>query len=269
MSQSEFKQEILKHLVSYKTKQLKNTNKGEYNYNKYDHIFSKDERYLNFLEPYNYPNIISELSETGIKLHKGFGHLNSSQVMTINYFMPYLKQKSKLKHLSNIFSAHYNKAYRFKNITLEHLSDIEQDGFTRTTVDVLLEAEDHHVFIEVKYTENGFESKSNDSYITRYNQVYLPIMKKLLHDKIIKSIVPYDVFMKDYQMYRMMCHVSIKDRVIFLYPKDNKPIDKSIRGLRTYISDDYVSVLYLEDLCVKTNDYISQHQTKLSYYYKV
>ena len=71
--------------INYKHNTLKLTKKGIYKNKQYEHILAIEDQNHNFMKNIKIP--------PHIKLHIFHHHLNSSQVMYINYFAPFLETK--------------------------------------------------------------------------------------------------------------------------------------------------------------------------------
>ena len=93
MSYERFKSDKLYNLSKYAKDALRVKEDGIYKYRgkeySKDYILPKDSEELNLIKPFNTKLDLLELKEK-YNLHNYYYHLNSSQIMAFNYFLPYM-----------------------------------------------------------------------------------------------------------------------------------------------------------------------------------
>jgi hypothetical protein len=142
----------------------------------------------------------------------------------------------------------------------EKESDIEQAD-RNTSFDFYIQvAGANKIFVEVKYTENGFaKAKNDEEHLTKFRNTYLPIVMGK-SSFLVSGCQDELLFLTHYQILRNLVHISDTDHVVFLFPSANtvvkkQAIDAKERLLtdagRTHCSivflDEFVS--FLEDRC--------------------
>lgn len=214
-----FKDEMKKHLSTYKLNRLGVVGKGKWKRTgeEYDHILPAGKEDLNLLEPYR-TELTNHIDDANIHLHQDFHHLNSSQAVCLNFFYP-LMEENQLSALLEIM--------QLKN------EEIEEYGFEKvmtraegTNFDFYIKlASGKQLFFEIKYTEDGFKKAvDSDSYQEKYENVY----KERLATKLKPGIDEYDTLMKNYQLLRNISYVDATDEnvLIIIYPEGNRKILK-------------------------------------------
>ena len=131
MNYDKFKADKLYNLSRYAKDTLKVKENGIYKYGGIEHkknyILPKNSEELNLIKPFNTKLTLLEL-KNNYNLHNYHYHLNSSQMMTFNYFLPYTNNnllKADFDKLSIILSNLINRKFPIKNIELEKESDLE------------------------------------------------------------------------------------------------------------------------------------------------
>jgi len=194
---------------------------------------SKKENILNF--PSGIYNDIS--------LHAFWHHMNSSQVMCINFFYKYLKEPEKLSEiLKQIEGINIEQDIKPKSIEFEHKED------DKSSIDLVIELNNNKkIFIEVKYTESAFGGTQSKRF-------------KELHDKYHSNVEindDYSDYKKYYQFIRNACLGIDGNYTIFLFPKNNISIAESYRKAKEnikFIKPVEVGCLYWEDIIKKDID---------------
>lgn len=222
-SYDKFKKAVFDHLTNYKLETLQIKECGTYDGMQYGHILPRAEFESNFLKSDNI-NAVS-------KYHSLSHHLNSSQVMCINFFYPITKDPELQKYLLEIIVN--NTAFKLStdsNFVRMDFEFIPHDG-EKTTVDFYAElSTGERLFLECKYTEQGFTNVEseyrNGKRKPNWENVYKPIIIK---SRYIKDMEP-GMFYHDFQLWRnIACIESEKDFVCFVYPKDNRIIDNAVK----------------------------------------
>ncbi|MCS5422307.1 MULTISPECIES: PGN_0703 family putative restriction endonuclease [Psychrilyobacter] len=240
MKSGEFNKKVKNHLGEFSTKlNLGVTSIQEeklkefiiYNGEKYDYILSdklcvgfNDNKYSEIVYFDTYRKEILELIKSEkIKLHNFQKHLNSSQSMAINFFLPIKIEKNEKDMCEFIFGIK-----DIVSLKLEVSMNDSGGGESQTEVDCLLTENKgiQHLF-EIKYTENSFGKVKNES---KYESKWFGIPNekhnlnmtntKVQYDKVIElfneDTVDYEFFLKNYQLVRNLYNTffELKNNVI-------------------------------------------------------
>lgn len=305
MKQKDFRNKVLSYLGDYKERELKLKDKGFYKNKEYGHIINVDEisKKEDIIKKYNfiddYTRKVFEMQK--VELHTYANHLNSSQVMCINFFSHLLfkenghfvsdEKREKLKNLLEIIL----------NVKLPDVFTIsERSGFEKkdmessenTTFDLYIEIEspecEHKIkiYFEIKYTEDGFGKISKDksldvSRINNYNGVYYKMFKESLYYKnlkinkienIEKEKFYFNEFVKHYQLYRNVLRIKNENEyVIFLYPFESDVFNNEVNEFSTYAVTEgivlkNVRCIDWHDICNKVKCLYKDDESIVKYY---
>lgn len=247
-----FKDSILDGLIDYKIKKIKIKEPGIFRYGgkdiEKDHILPRKYQHYNILEKYREYFYTSDFQF--ISLHKYFHHLNSSQAMCINLFLPFIFEKGLWEYLLNYLNL---PAEKISNVQFEKESDIEhvEHGGRKTNFDFFIETEKNNKFyFEIKYTEDGFAStKRDENHIKKFKNTYSSLLADNIY--INKDYKSMDSFLANYQIMRNLVHISKKRYVIFIIPKQNKKVYNQAREVEQKIlsanGEKYFKILAIED----------------------
>ncbi len=225
VNSEKFKAMIYAHLSEYKRSILKITKNGEYKGKEYSHILPKEQIESNFLKGVNIYR--------KIKLHRCAHHLNSSQVMCINFFQPLTGTKKGEALLLNILEkvgvVRLPPNAKIKEASFEEVLCTEE----KTNFDFYVKlVTGEQIFFEIKYTENGFgkiyPNKNNPNKCQdKWKNVYENHISKSLLIKDISS----SNFYANYQIWRNISYIRNKDNfVVFLFPFENIKALKEIQS---------------------------------------
>ena len=249
--------------------------RGIYYKNKkvYDHIF------LNFNDNFiegKYPesfNIKGNLmKDAEIKYHLGARHMNSSQVMCINFFNKFFERPEYEQILLNILRDSEIKIAPEDKI-IAAAFEYEPCKKERTNFDFYMVLSGGiKISFEIKYTEKDFGSTSPDEndpdkYNKKWNNIYKYMVEK--NHFFDKDKTDSDEFYKNYQINRNIAYATENDYVLFLTPEANK--DKGISEGRKYIDDlnnPQIKNLYWEKIMDKTMSAVSDYPELSEYYAK-
>lgn len=214
-----FDQSVKKHLASYRRDVLGVAESGTWNDMEYGHILPKCRCKLNIMEMIR-SDFFDWVQQSEITLHPNFHHLNSSQAACFNLFFP------PLQHL-----------HRHNRVVLALLGlsdgDICKWEFEkvvnkkeRTQFDLYLKLQSGaKIYVEFKYSENKLASAKNDeSHRNKLHGVYKPKLKNKVAAEYLKD---ERKFFRNYQQLRNLSYFQPQrgDRVVFIYPKDNKRLN--------------------------------------------
>ena len=190
-----------------------------------------------------------KLSGKTIKFHKGATHLNSSQVLCINFFNKFFENPQSEALLLQILrdaGLDISNGEKITDATLEY----EPDRKERTNFDFFLQlTSGRHISFEVKYTESEFGGISHDrkhpeKYTEKWKHIYLPMVQK---SPYLGEHCDEDLFYKHYQIHRNIAYAQANDVVVFLTPRLNHALDEE----RCYIDGfctPNIRNLYWEDI---------------------
>ncbi len=209
------------HLAQYKADVLGVPEDGIFHYRGRDifksHILPIAYGDKNILERYRVQFFSSEYSK--IKLHRFFHHLNSSQALCINLFYPLIVDNALRFFLSflNIKPEVYQRAL------FEKESDIEV-AVRRTSFDFYVQLAEHsNIFVEVKYTEEGFGRAENDEeHRAKFLKTYLPLVENSRF--LMPGCQEVKFFLSHYQILRNLVHISDTAYVVLLFPFGNTAV---------------------------------------------
>lgn len=218
----DFRKWAYEHLSQYKVDTLGIEGDGVFHYRGREvpkaHILPHPQGNKNILEQYREHYFASEHGD--IKFHQYFHHLNSSQALCINLFYPMIAERS-LDH----FMSYLGLPEGLDLLPVfEKESDIE-DAARRTSFDFYVKQEPvGNVYVEVKYTEDGFASaKDDEEHRKKFTETYLPLVKQK-SSFLIPECQECDLFLKHYQVLRNLVHMSEDDCVVLLFPSGNKKV---------------------------------------------
>lgn len=241
-----YKDEVKKHLSTYKLNRLGVVGNGKWKRNdvEYEHILPEEQKDMNLLEPYR-SELANHIEEENIHLHQDFHHLTSSQAVCLNFFYPLMEEKQ-LSALLEI-------------LKLED-AEVEECGFEKimtraegTNFDYYIKlASGKQLFFEIKYTEEGFgKATPADNYQIKYENLY----KEGLTEKLKPGLEGYEVFMKNYQLMRNISYVDKTDEnvLIILYPEGNQKIRREYEDvMQNMIEPNFhpnILLMTWEDIC--------------------
>lgn len=193
----------------------------------------------NLLPQYRADFVQSTLRK-GVTFHPYAHHLNSSQLMCINFFFP-LWQERRLEDLLQAMdvSLQQDESIDYQSVCFEFQSNLDYDKSSNraTTFDfrILLQHQasgrdsrySRELLFEIKYTENGFGGTTHDArhkelFANRYAPHAARVLKSNRQDM--------DTFLDNYQLCRNLIHLDDKGGklVVVVYPEQNKKIENGL-----------------------------------------
>lgn len=214
MKYSEFKRRTLEHLSDYKEKQLGITDSGKWKTVSCPHILPEKQMSANLLPMVKLPQI---------KVHSGACHLNSSQMMCVNFFEPLIHDVSGKRVLRRILSECTGISFD-SDVKRAEFEYIPHEGGENTNFDFFLEFTDGgKIYFEIKYTEECFGGvdkalQKKGVYSTLWRNLY----KARCNDSLYLSGISEEEFYSEYQIYRIMTYIrTTQDYAFFVYPFGN------------------------------------------------
>lgn len=209
------------------------------------HILPRGSERQNLLAPYG--EWFFESEHGSIKLHQYFHHLNSSQGLCINLFYPLLKEGAQallVRSLGSDMSLPVTG-------TFESESQLE-NAARRTSFDFhLRNSEGRNLFVEVKYTEDGFGAATPDAeHLEKFRHTYAPLLEG--SEYLAPQCNEAAFFLEHYQVLRNLVHIGEKSEVVFLFPRANDRVAHEAEHAReTFLSESgrkRMRIVFLEDL---------------------
>ena len=237
------------HLAAYKVSVLNVSEDGLFHYRGRDipmpHILPLAHRDLNIIASYRDKFWSSDHSK--VKLHRYFHHLNSSQALCINLFYPLIAENALgiIMQYLGIASGNTMQAQ------FEAESDIEIAA-RRTSFDFFAKPnESTDVFVEVKYTEDGFGRAENDyEHQAKFQKTYLPLVKGSRF--LTEECQDQKFFLEHYQILRNLIHINESSYVVLLFPSANGVVAQEAAFAREKLLNDAgrpkLKIVFLEEL---------------------
>lgn len=186
-----------------------------------------------------YRNLIKDT----IEIHSR-GNFKSSQLMSLDLFLPFLNHLDKLS----------------KRIGIDHIQSIEFEKVFSdyTHVDVFMLTQSQvKIICELKYTEKEFQSHThkNELRSAKFRDIYHRI-----NDFMMGEPVTERQFLKNYQLYRNLYNAmnhehGLPGYLLLIYPKDHPLLDdqfnrfyKELKDIHQFKHCDRIRCLYLEIL---------------------
>jgi hypothetical protein len=250
-----FQKQVTSKLAEYKQK-LDIIENGFYRGKKHCHIFPKEMLYSNLFEIYR-EEINEYINHNGHKLHIYFNHLNSSQALAFNFFYPFIIER-RMDLICKAFG--FNEA--LDSCAFEKVFP----GKEGTNFDFYMKFKSGTgVFVEIKYTEDGFgKAKNDEKHRAKFINTYSPG----LVNKINPVYLNKEMVFKYYQFMRYVYYLQSNtvDKAIFIYPRGNRIVQKQLDFLLgNVIHDDYknkILPLLWEDLIERVNGLLTAEQNE-------
>ncbi len=180
----------------------------------------------------------------GVKFHSYAHHLNSSQLMCINFFFP-LWQEGRLEDLLQVLQVFMEKdeSIDYQSVGFEFQSDLDYDKSSNraTTFDFRIplrhqasgrdRSNSRELLFEIKYTENGFGGTTHDArHKELFENIYAPHAASVLKS----TWQDMDTFLDNYQLCRNLIHLDDNGSkfVVVVYPEQNEKIKSGLLRAR-------------------------------------
>ena len=220
MSYNSFKEDICEHLSQYNL-----WGDGTFRGKSYPHIAN--------IEGKQKDDVVCEIIKSdGVektdmfsKPHQYTHHLNSSQVVCYEFFRPLIDKKTDMFKAIKIMGIPSDS---FMNFNAEF--EKEFDDGEGTNFDFYLSAnQTHNLYVEVKYTEQGFGTCDDDErHRLKFENTYKPLIYNSpgIKEELKKKIC-FTQMRDSYQLFRNVLRIkNDSDYVVFLFPEKN-PIAKT------------------------------------------
>lgn len=244
-----FRDRACAHLSGYRQSHLGIEEQGVFLYrgreHRKGHILPRGSERRNLLEPYGTSFFLSGHGTT--KLHRFFHHLNSSQGLCFNLFFPLLVEGEFALLMRSLRSTIHPPV----KATFEAESELEV-AVRRTSFDFhIRNAGGREVFVEVKYTEDGFGAATDDEeHRNKFRDTYAPLLDKT--EYLTDECKDPAFFLKNYQILRNLVHITPQSEVRFLFPRANMKVTMQAENAKEkFLSEsgrNKFRIIYLEDL---------------------
>lgn len=261
-----FRDQACEHLSGYRKDHLGIAEEGFFLHRRTlhykGHILPKGREHENLLEEYRDCFLASVHGATN--RHRYYHHLNSSQGLCFNLFYP-LIHENELPLLVRSIGSHMRRPTQARF----EFESPREDAKRRTSFDFYVRDGDEEVYIEVKYTEDGFGRAKHDSeHLDKFQNTYAPLIKEsaYLADKCHDPAF----FLNNYQVMRNLVHIAPTSDVVFLFPRANRKVAEQAEHARgTFLTDkgrEKMRIVFLEDM---VSQFIADRQgTPLGKYYE-
>ncbi len=224
---------LKQHLGSYKKRRLGVRQNGVYvqNGERYPHILPRDLKRLNILESIRSEFFDYLAHNTGIKLHRDFHHLNSSQALTFNLFFPF---RSGSLAARRCLATALGTPGIISDIRFEHKP--ATDG---TSVDAAcLSDSGHWTYCEVKLSESQFGiAKADAEHRAKLRRTYAPQLAGHVPEELLDA----GPFFASYQILRNVWLLSLSEgsHVAFVFPAANASIARHLNYILSLITPSF------------------------------
>jgi hypothetical protein len=250
-----FRDQVCAHLSEYRKDLLGIAEEGVFFHrgtpHRKGHILPAGHERQNLIAPYGDLFFASEHAAT--KLHQYFHHLNSSQGLCINLFYPLLRENA-LPLLIRSLGSDMSLPARGIFESTSRLENAER----RTSFDFhLRNQEARDLFVEVKYTEEGFGGAKVDAeHLEKFRDTYVPLLENSKY--LTKNCNDSAFFLQHYQLLRNLVHISPQSEVVFLFPRANaKVAEQAAHARETFLTErgrERMRIVFLEDLVTELID---------------
>jgi hypothetical protein len=244
-----FRDQACAHLSGYRKGTLGIAEEGLFAHRGEDlpmgHILPLHSRWRNLIPPYD--ELFRASGHGSTKPHKFFHHLNSSQALCFNLFFPLLHEKAEallVRSLGSDMGLPVTACF-------EKPSPLEQAA-RLTSFDFHLANEaGRQLFVEVKYTEDGFgAAKDDDEHRDKFHATYAPMLEGSAY--LAKECNEPGFFLDNYQVLRNLVHITPDSEVVFLFPRANEKVaGQAAHARETFLTEagrERMRIVFLEGM---------------------
>lgn len=245
----EFRSKVLDHMKKYKEKFLRVKETVSINGRSYSHILPEKYYEMNFSRDVK-DKLVGSKYLSSIHWHRYSHHLNSSQVMAVNFFYPLLKYRE-LDTLLMLMGIEDEIVYEPSHISFSKISEIEETQGRKTCFDFHFKLKSgKEVYVMSKYTDGCYGKALDEEFTKKYEETYKPLLEK---SGIIKEEFKSEkFFLENYNFMRSLVHLSEDSYLLVIYPRENWQIrEKALKVeeeiLNEGFKEHYIPVVW-EDL---------------------
>ncbi|GHU59301.1 hypothetical protein FACS189444_4360 [Spirochaetia bacterium] len=246
---------IKDHLSAYKANVLKIEANGVWKKNgqEYSHILPENDYEKNILSSEFHQEILNEIKN--IKLHPDFHHLNSSQAMCFNLFSPLFLTKN----FDIVLGLIKNESEHIINHEFEHIEDVTE----KTNFDLYAKTSQSRYYFEVKYSEDGFQSTTDDErHIKKYNEIYKTRLS-------IFNNLDQKTFFDNYQLFRNMIYCT-NGYITFVFPSFRNDLKEKVVEIKEkFCTNDQKQKIFILTVEEIVNKSITLGDKKLNNHYSL
>ena len=235
----DFRTKIITHMEEYKKKTLNLNGLVAIKHRKYGHILRERDYEYNFSSQVSDKLVNSKFLKP-IKWNRFSHHLNSSQVMTVNFFYPLIRYRE-LEAFLAMTGIEDEIIYDPEHLQFLKVCEEEKSGEKKTYFDFYMKLKSgRKVYVEAKYTEGVYGKSNSKSHLTKYNEVFEPLLKDsiLIKDEFKTE----EFFLEHYNFMRGLAHMKKDTYLVVLYPRENW----ALRERALYIKDNIIESTYRE-----------------------
>ena len=218
---------LTRHLAAYKTARLGVKEAGIFLHKgrevRHGHILPKELKWLNILEPVRAEVRAFVESNSKLRLHKYFHHLNSSQAFALNLFFPFFEREA---------SSHLLAAMGLEGAVKRWQPELIADAAEGTNVDVAWASpEGAWTYCEVKLSEQEFGLASGAKrHHVKLAEIYGPVLRAHCSAEMLEP----GRFFSNYQIFRNLWLAAreLQSSVVFLLPSQNEALWQPLQTVK-------------------------------------
>jgi len=232
-----FSSKVLDHMKTYKERFLRVKEEVNCNGRTYGHILPEKYYEMNFSRDVR-EKLVGSKYLSSIHWHRYSHHLNSSQVMAVNFFYPLLRYRE-LDTLLALMGIEDEIVYDPSHISFSKISEMEQTEGRKTCFDFHFRLKSgKEVYVIAKYTQGCYGRARDEDYLDKYEETYRPLLEA---SEIIKEEHKSEkTFLENYSFMRSLVHLSPDSYLMVLYPRENwKVRSKALTAEEEILKDEF------------------------------
>lgn len=227
-----FREKVLSHMVRYREKFLRIPEEASVLGKSYGHILPEKHYHENFLPPVK-EDLITSPYLANVNWHRFSHHLNSSQVLGVNFFYPLLKS-GELKNFLELFQMPDAASYDAAHLTFSKLSSVETEVRRKSCFDFYIDLQQgESLYVLTNYTDGCFGRAEKETFKEKYEGVYEPLL--LASAMIKEEYKKEDFFLAEYRYMRSLLHLEEKSSLLVLLPKENFALREKALYFQEYV----------------------------------
>lgn len=233
----DFRSKVMDHMKTYKEKFLRVKEEVAYNGRTYSHILPEKYYEMNFSREVR-EKLVESKYLSSIHWHRYSHHLNSSQVMAVNFFYPLLKYRE-LDKLLLLLGIEDEVVYDPAHISFSKISELEETEGRKTCFDLYFRLKSgRDVYVMAKYTEGCYGRASEEDFSEKYEETYRPLLEQ---SQIIKEEFRNEkTFLENYSFMRSLVHLTEESYLLVIYPRENWKIrDKALKAQEKILKEEF------------------------------
>lgn len=230
----DFRTKIITHMNQYKKRVLNLHDQVHVIHREYGHILRDKDYERNF--PFQVTDkLLNSKFLKPIKWNRYSHHLNSSQVMTVNFFYPLIRYRELGAFLA-LAGIEDEVVYDPEHLQFIKTSNKENIEGRKTFFDFYMKLKSgREVFIETRYTEGAYGRANNESHHDKYKELYESMLKSSLFVK--EDYKNESFFLEHYNFMRGLVQMDENSTLLLLYPRENW----AIREKALFIKDQLIT----------------------------